>query len=166
MNEDTTVWFLAGDDNQPKGPYRTAEVLDALTQGKLDAGNLCWKEGMPEWRPLSQVEPFSEAPLPTTIADKGPETANLGRAFSKVVGLTRKTAKTVSLKVTIGGHEKRRQQLLSELGEMLYKREADIALLSQEPYAEKLRQIQREDQSIEALRRQIESIEQAGGGPG
>ena len=171
MDEDVAVWFLAGDDNQPKGPYRTADVLDALRRGQFNAGGLCWREGMPGWQALAEVAPFSTVPVQAVVDNAGQETThadspNLGRAVSKMVGLTRRTAKTVSLKMAINSHEKLRQQLLFELGEMLYKHESEIGLLSQTPYAEKLGQIKQEDQSIESLRRQIESIGQAARGTG
>jgi hypothetical protein len=170
MNEDEAVWYLAGDDNQPKGPYRAADILAALRQGQLRADGLCWREGMPDWLSMAEVAPFSTASGQGAIGDGAQGTAyaaspNLGRAVSKMVGLTRKTAKTVSLKMAISSHEKHRQQLLCELGEMLYKRESEVALFSQSPYAEKLGQIKQEDLAIDSLRRQIESTERTRGAP-
>lgn len=163
MNEDAAVWFLAGDNNQPQGPYRTADVLNALRQGQLRAGGLCWKDGMPGWQSLADVPPFSEVAAQAASGDGGQvnlhaDSLALGKAVSRMVGLTQMKAKTMSLKMTINSHEKRRGQLLAELGDMLYKRESDIGLLSQEPYAEKVRQVKFEDQSIESLRQQIERM--------
>jgi hypothetical protein len=168
MNEDVAVWFLSGDDNQPKGPYCTADILTALRQGQLRTDGLCWREGMPGWQSMAEVAPFSTASGQAAVGEGAQGTAhavspNLGRAVSKMVGLTRKTAKTVSLKMAISSHEKHRQQLLCEFGEMLYKRESEVALLLQSPYAEKLGQIKQEDLAIDSLRRQIEDTEKTRG---
>ncbi len=59
MGNDVAVWYLPGDDNQPTGPYRNDQVIEALGQGQLAADVLCWKEGMPDWKPIGQVEPFA-----------------------------------------------------------------------------------------------------------
>ncbi|MBN1507587.1 MAG: DUF4339 domain-containing protein [Sedimentisphaerales bacterium] len=71
MNENAAVWFLVGDDGQPKGPYRTAEVLDALRRGQVDAERLCWHRGMTSWQPLAQVEPFAGAIAEQRTAARG-----------------------------------------------------------------------------------------------
>ncbi len=164
MTTEEAVWYLAGQDQQPTGPFAAADVLGRCKDGALAGTTLCWCEGMEGWRPLAEVEPFSEVfagvpgeAVPEQTAPQGFD--DLGRAFSKAMSLTRRKAKAVSLKMSISRQEKRRQQLLSELGEMVYTHESDIERLSQEPYADKVQQIRAEDASIESLRRDLERIE-------
>ena len=169
MSEAEAIWYLPGQDRQPAGPFATADVLGRCKDGVLTGATLCWCEGMDQWRPLAEVEPFSETFAGVPVETRQDPTAaqgldDLGRAFSKAMSLTRKKAKTVSLKVSISRHEKHRRQLLLELGEMVYRHESDVELLLEAPYAETVRQIRAEDESIESLRGQIERIEQAGFG--
>lgn len=60
MSEDAPVWYLPGDDNQPQGPYGTGTVLEGLQDGRLAPDLLCWKEGMSDWQPLSETDPFRQ----------------------------------------------------------------------------------------------------------
>jgi hypothetical protein len=161
MTEEEAVWYLPGRDQQPTGPFAAADVLERCHEGTVTGATLCWCEGMDGWRPLAEVEPFQEA-LTGAPGAAGQGLDDLGRAFSKAVSLTRKKAKVVSLKVSISRHERRKQQLLSELGELVYKHESDIELLAQEPYVQKLEQVRAEDTAIESLHRDIERIEGSG----
>ncbi|MBN2132783.1 MAG: DUF4339 domain-containing protein, partial [Sedimentisphaerales bacterium] len=60
MSEDAPVWYLPGDDNQPQGPYDTVTVLEGLQDGRLAPDALCWKEGMSDWQPLGETDPFRQ----------------------------------------------------------------------------------------------------------
>jgi len=164
MKDDGAVWYLPGQSGQPAGPFTTEDVLAKCKAGELSGATFCWCDGMDGWKPLVEVEPFSGVFAGT---GEGPAQGldDLGRAFGRAIDFTKRKARIASLRVTIGRHEKRRQQLLCELGEMVYRRERQIDLLSQEPYAGKLRQIKAEDESIGSLRRQIETVDKPGGAP-
>jgi len=167
MSGNQAVWYLPGPDNQPTGPHTIDQVLDLYREGKIDRGTLCWQEGMGDWSPLSQVQQFYEIlPDVSLAADTaGVETQeldDLGKMFGKALSLTKKKAKIVSLKMSIGKYEKRKHQILFELGKMLYENESDNEMLSQSPYIEKIQQARTQDKSIQALHKEIEAIENTG----
>jgi hypothetical protein len=166
MSHEEPKWYLPGQDQQPTGPFATDDVLARCKVGDVGGATLCWCEGMDGWKPLAEVEPFSGV-LAGAAGDAAAQGFDdLGKVFGRAIDFTKRKAKTAALRVTVAKHEKYRQRLLGELGEMLYQRAGDITLLSQEPYAEKLRQIEAEDESLGSLRRQIESMEKAGGAAG
>ena len=51
-------------DNQQTGPYEDAEVQSGLVAGKFSYDSLAWREGMPEWQPLSTLFPRATPPKP------------------------------------------------------------------------------------------------------
>ena len=167
MSGNKAVWYLPGPDNQPTGPYTVDQVLELYREGKIERGTLCWQEGMGDWSPLSQVQQFYEIlPEVSAAADTAgaqtQELDDLGRMFGKAVSLTKKKAKIVSLKMTIGKHEKRKHQLLFELGKMVYDKEGDSEILGRSPYIEKVQQARAQDKSIQELHKEIEVIENTG----
>jgi hypothetical protein len=167
MNGNQAAWYLPGPDNQPTGPYTIDQVLELCRKGKIERGTLCWQEGMDGWSPLSQVQQFYEilpdiSPVADTAGTETQELDDLGKMFGKAVSLTKKKAKIVSLKRSIGKHEKRKHQILFELGNMLYEKEGDSEILGQSPYVEKIQQARAQEKSIQALRKEIEAIENSG----
>ena len=63
MSENQAVWYVPDNDNQPAGPYASNQILEKLSNGQMPEATLCWREGMSDWQPLSEVEPFaSEIP--------------------------------------------------------------------------------------------------------
>jgi len=167
MSENQTVWYLPGSDDQPTGPHTTDQVLELYREGKLNRGTLCWREGMYDWKPLSQVQHFYEilpdtSPATDTAAAETQELDDLGKMFGKAISLTKKKAKIVSLKMSIGKYEKRKHQILFELGNMLYEKEIDSEILSQSPYVEKIQQARAQDESIQEQRKELKGIEKTG----
>jgi len=161
------IWYISDEAGQPAGPYSADQITEWLTSAHIPQTTLCWREGMDDWRPLWQVHPFCEIlsnTLPATgIA--GAETQgfdDLGKMFSKAVSLTKKKAKIVSLKMSIGKHDKSKQQILLELGKMLYEKKSDSEMLRQSPYVEKILQAKAEDELIRALYKEIEVVENTG----
>lgn len=57
---DTKQWFVAA-GNKKVGPLTRARVLERLSEGKVPARALVWREGMEEWLPVTQVPELSEA---------------------------------------------------------------------------------------------------------
>jgi hypothetical protein len=54
-------------NGQQLGPYEESEVLRQVAAGIVSADDLCWREGMPEWRPIASVlstEPAAAVPEP------------------------------------------------------------------------------------------------------
>jgi type II secretory pathway pseudopilin PulG len=65
-------WFF-GRDGKPEGPVSTAELKALIAAGKLPEGTLAWREGMPDWLPLSQVPDL--APPPGSVPPPRPQQA-------------------------------------------------------------------------------------------
>jgi hypothetical protein len=59
MSDPNAVWYLPGKGEKPAGPLNAEQIIQLCQAGKLPKGTLCWREGMPEWLPLAQVEPFA-----------------------------------------------------------------------------------------------------------
>jgi hypothetical protein len=161
MKGDEVIWYLTGENGQTTGPFATEDVLARCRTGDLGATVFCWRDVMDGWKSLAEVEPFSRVFF--RLADEGVVQGldGIENLFNKAINFTKRKAMTTSLHVAVGKHERRRQQLLGELGEVVYRCRHELNLLSREPYAEKLHQIKVEDDHVESLRRQIESIEGA-----
>lgn len=54
-------WYVRGEGNKPAGPFTAEQVIQSLRERQLEPNTICWREAMPRWRPLGQVEPFSSA---------------------------------------------------------------------------------------------------------
>jgi len=163
MEESKAVWYLPGEGDQPTGPFTTDQVLEKCRTGQLHGATLCWQQGMPHWRPLAEVEPFREALPPkiantTHVADVAKRgMKEIGKAFGKAMTTARKKAKITSLKLSISQHEKRKRQILYELGKLLYESSSD--LLSESPYTEKVQLAKAQEQTILQLHQQIDALE-------
>ena len=161
------IWYIPDEAGQPAGPYSADQISEWLTADQIPQTTLCWQEGMDDWRPLSEVQPFCEV-LPDTYPATDTTEAEtqgfdgLGKMFGKAVSLTKKKAKIVSLKMSIGKHEKRKHQILFELGKMLYEKESDSEMLTQSPYADKIHHAKAQDESMQVMRKEIEKIEKTG----
>ena len=86
----------------------------------------------------------------------------MGKALGKAMSATRRKAKTVSLRMSISRHEKRRGQRFAELGQRVYEHKDVLETLPQDSFSDILAQIEAEDQSIESLQEQIQRLEGAG----
>src|SRR5438105_1542543 len=60
MNSDS-AWYVAAQGGASSGPFTAKQIIDDILAGQADPTLLCWREGMPEWLPLTQVEPFASA---------------------------------------------------------------------------------------------------------
>lgn len=57
-------WYYSKNGTQ-LGPVPEEELLAKVSSGEVAARDLVWKEGMPDWKPLAQVEEFKSAgPVP------------------------------------------------------------------------------------------------------
>lgn len=67
MGQMNAVWYLPGESSQPAGPYTADQIFGLLRKGQIPTTSLCWQEGMDDWKPLAQVEPFASALSGTKI---------------------------------------------------------------------------------------------------
>ncbi|HSJ02237.1 MAG: GYF domain-containing protein [Verrucomicrobium sp.] len=49
-------WFYS-ENGQQRGPVSEMEFTEMARRGALSPGTLVWREGLPDWQPLSQVRP-------------------------------------------------------------------------------------------------------------
>jgi tetratricopeptide (TPR) repeat protein len=54
----SSSWYIRGKGNRLLGPFTAEELIDSWRAGQVDAIDLCWCEGMPQWVSLASVEPF------------------------------------------------------------------------------------------------------------
>jgi hypothetical protein len=59
MNTASSVWYIRGEGNKPRGPFAPEQLIESWHTRRLDPSTLCWREGMAEWLPLAAVEPFA-----------------------------------------------------------------------------------------------------------
>jgi hypothetical protein len=52
-------WYLAGADEEALGPLSEETIIEQLKSGQLSPRQYCYREGMPDWQELSQIEPFA-----------------------------------------------------------------------------------------------------------
>lgn len=74
MSTTKAAWYLPGEGNKPLGPFTSDNIIQSLKAGKLGEKTLCWREGMSEWLPLAQVEPFASAIRPAQTPSAQPVT--------------------------------------------------------------------------------------------
>ncbi|MBN1846762.1 MAG: DUF4339 domain-containing protein [Sedimentisphaerales bacterium] len=58
MAQENAQWYLSGPDNKPAGPYTPEQIATAVQTGKITPQSICWREGMDQWQPIQQTEPF------------------------------------------------------------------------------------------------------------
>ncbi|MFP4056086.1 MAG: DUF4339 domain-containing protein [Candidatus Brocadiia bacterium] len=73
MSTPPDQWYVRGAGDRPSGPFSTDRLLDRLWRGQVDETTPCWREGMADWQPMGQVEPFAavvrgEATPPQALA--------------------------------------------------------------------------------------------------
>jgi hypothetical protein len=65
-----TTYYVAR-DGEKAGPFEEAEVLRRIEEGVLRSNDLCWREGMVDWRPIATIlnvatQKSSPPPIPPT----------------------------------------------------------------------------------------------------
>ncbi len=62
MAEVDRVWYLRKEGEKGSvGPFSTEQLLARWQKGELDRKSEGWREGMLDWRPLLDIEPFTSA---------------------------------------------------------------------------------------------------------
>jgi hypothetical protein len=82
-------------DGQQLGPYTLDQVKGDLTSGSLQAGDLAWHEGIPNWVPLSQMPELAGA-TPPPVTPVAPPRASSAPAGQKI-RVTLKDGRTVDI---------------------------------------------------------------------
>ena len=61
MSTSSPSWYIPGEEKQPAGPFTAEQLFQSWRAGTLSDTTMCWREGMAQWLPLAQVEPFASA---------------------------------------------------------------------------------------------------------
>jgi hypothetical protein len=61
MSSASSDWYVAAAGESPSGPFTEARILEACRSGSLAPTMLCWRNGMAQWLPLAQAEPFASS---------------------------------------------------------------------------------------------------------
>ena len=56
----TTSYFIAV-NGQQQGPYDANALMSYIAQGQIQRNTLVWKNGMPNWAPISTLPEFANA---------------------------------------------------------------------------------------------------------
>lgn len=80
----TAVWHVAVGKDQ-KGPFTTAEVKDRARRGEINGDTFIWREGLGDWKPLSDVPDFADIVPGTDVAREQPMFAG-GRGGTELFG--------------------------------------------------------------------------------
>ena len=109
MTTNSNSWYIPGEGKKPAGPFTAEQIIQSWRAGGVKGGTLCWQEGMSQWLPLAQVEPFASVmrsakapPLPP-VAAGGSSSAPLDTGNSSVMGRVVVGALTVLLVLVFVG---------------------------------------------------------------
>lgn len=64
MSDAKPCWYVTTAGQSPSGPFTSDQVIELMTAGRIAPTAMCWREGMPQWLALAQVEPFASAAQP------------------------------------------------------------------------------------------------------
>jgi len=70
MSADSPSWYIPSKGKQPAGPFTAEQIIESWREGRLDANTVCWREGMAQWLPLRQIEPFASAIASASVPRK------------------------------------------------------------------------------------------------
>ena len=59
MTTDSPSWYIPGEARRPTGPFTAEQLIQSWRAGRISDKTMCWREGMTQWLPLVQVDPFS-----------------------------------------------------------------------------------------------------------
>ena len=160
-------WFVLTDDSKQEGPLTEEEVISKIQSGQYRGANMCWKEGLPEWRKLQDVESYAAA-----LAARGeePQDGSVQEMLTKGWSALRSTlaagkesaakmAHAAKLKMRVAKIRRDREEAFRALGEEVYNRRSEAAIV--EPFRKDIQLIETFDQEIAALEKEIEENEPA-----
>lgn len=70
MNE----WYYAEGNRQRQGPLPPENLVELYRSGRIGLDTLVWREGLPQWQPLSDFGAELGLPITPPLADAGPDT--------------------------------------------------------------------------------------------
>jgi DNA-directed RNA polymerase subunit RPC12/RpoP len=71
--EPDATWYVRPPSGGQYGPASTVELQEWITQGRVAASALLWRDGWPQWRDASDALPEMSASLPGVTGAGGPE---------------------------------------------------------------------------------------------
>ena len=70
MTSNSPSWYIPGEGKQPTGPFTAEQLFQSWKAGKLTDTTMCWREGMTQWLPLVQAEPFASTIRSASVSSK------------------------------------------------------------------------------------------------
>lgn len=70
MTDDSASWYIPGEGGKPVGPFTAEELTQSWRAGTINERTMCWREGMGQWLPLSQIEPLALAIRSTGVSSR------------------------------------------------------------------------------------------------
>jgi len=55
------MWFYTQGASDQQGPVPESRIREMIASGTLGSTDLVWSEGLPDWAPVSQMDPFRDA---------------------------------------------------------------------------------------------------------
>lgn len=74
-DQEASQWHAAQAGGQKQGPLTIADLKQRVAAGQLAAGDLVWKEGMPDWLPAGEIAALASSfppPMPARPAPSMP----------------------------------------------------------------------------------------------
>lgn len=68
MASQSPSWYIVGESQNPVGPFTAEQLANSWREGRIGEKTMCWREGMTEWLPLTQVAPFASVAQPTSLS--------------------------------------------------------------------------------------------------
>ncbi len=70
--------YFIGKDGKQLGPFEAGQVRAQLDAGLISPTDLLWREGMPDWAPVSSEFPPAPPPIPPAVAPFGTPSPGAG----------------------------------------------------------------------------------------
>jgi hypothetical protein len=70
MTTNSASWYVPGEGKQPAGPFTAEQLVQSWRAGKISDRTMCWREGMAQWLPLVQAEPFASTIRSASVSSK------------------------------------------------------------------------------------------------
>jgi hypothetical protein len=69
--------YLVFKNGQTLGPFSSEDIADGLASAKLAPTDMCWREGIPDWAPLREVDNLCKGtPCPLGTSDRMDRTSS------------------------------------------------------------------------------------------
>jgi len=141
-------------NNQQSGPFTEGQVRQMLAEGSLQPGDMAWREGMAEWRPLGEVLAVLPLAAPAVAVAGGAKWGLIAGATVAVLALAGVGVWQYQQQQELAAEQQRLALAQQQLAE-------EQARAQQRQREEELRQAEAERQRLAAEKQQAEAEKEA-----